>query len=209
MGLFNLECKFEIKKKVFSVGIMDVTTPVATRNPNWRCPYYSRWLWMLTRCYDPQYLENHPSYNGVSVCSEWLVFSNFKAWMMSQDWENKALDKDILGNGKLYSPETCVFVTQSLNNFFLSRDSARGDYALGVSFYKGKFCATIRENGKSIYLGRYDDQILAHRAWQKRKILQINNIIATVEDQRLKDGLCRKANVLKEDIKNGRLTSNI
>tara|TARA_R110002050_G_scaffold11693_1_gene39168 strand:- start:71 stop:445 length:375 start_codon:yes stop_codon:yes gene_type:complete len=80
------------------------------------CPYYSRWRKMLERCYSVEWQESKPTYKECSVCNEWLLFSNFKSWMINQDWIGKELDKDIINNGnKTYSPENCAFVSRKVN----------------------------------------------------------------------------------------------
>lgn len=73
---------------------------------------------MINRCYN----VNDISYKryggkGVVVCDEWLNdFMAFYNWAISNGWEEGLqLDKDIKGNGKLYSPETCIFVTRKIN----------------------------------------------------------------------------------------------
>lgn len=84
------------------------------------------WEGMIARCYD----ENSPSYHlygarGVYVCDRWLEFSKFEedaiklaGWI---DFDKRgdtklALDKDKLGNGFVYSPETCCWLTHHDNN---------------------------------------------------------------------------------------------
>lgn len=80
------------------------------------CKYYARWVNMLKRCYCLKFNKNRSNYDGYTVCEEWHTFSNFKTWMETQDWEGKELDKDLRGNGKkVYSPETCTFVTREVN----------------------------------------------------------------------------------------------
>ena len=77
---------------------------------------------MLQRCYSESHLVRQPTYKGCSVCEEWLTFSNFKSWMEQQDWEGKQLDKDLLVyKNKIYSPETCVFVSSVINSFFVEK----------------------------------------------------------------------------------------
>ena len=94
----------------------------------WRCPFYSRWNDMLARCYTTSYKQRFPTYEGCYVCKEWLIFSNFKAWMEKQDWEGKELDKDLLvSRNKVYSPETCVFVDKRVNLFLTESSANRGD----------------------------------------------------------------------------------
>jgi hypothetical protein len=72
------------------------------------------------------------------MCADWLRASNFVAWKKTQyqevDW---ALDKDLLVVGnKVYSPETCIYVPQWLNNFTTFRFASRGEYSIGVHLNK-------------------------------------------------------------------------
>ena len=62
-----------------------------------------------------------------------------------------------VGN-KTYSETTCVFIPQEINKFFNEHGNARGDYPVGVGFYKsiGKFSASCKVNGKLQYLGLFD-----------------------------------------------------
>lgn len=180
--------------KLYGVGVRDI---VAKRG----CEYYRRWANMLMRCYDNKFHSTHPNYVDCFVCDDWLTFSKFKAWMEKQDWEGKVLEKDILilGN-KVYSPETCVFVSQRLNNFVLERNESRGEYPLGVSFHKPTKLFRARcndENGKQICIGLYNDPLKAHDAWREFK----NNVAICLaekeSDQRIKDALMKRYEVFK------------
>ena len=106
------------RKLVCGVGTNDVDYQVTVRilGVKYRCPYYKRWTRMLERCYSEKGITDHPSYINCIVSDRWLVFSNFRAWMKTQDWENKELDKDILIPGnKKYSEDTCKFVSVTEN----------------------------------------------------------------------------------------------
>lgn len=73
---------------------------------------YKKWYMMLYRCYDQTQLNRRPRYQDVFVCDEWLNFQNFASWFDDNYIEGMQLDKDILVDGnKIYSPETCCFVT--------------------------------------------------------------------------------------------------
>ncbi len=139
----------------------------------WVCPFYERWCNMIKRCYSVAYLKRQPTYEGCVICDDWLTFSKFKAWMETQDWEGKHLDKDLLGNGKRYSPETCIYVDRLVNNFLNVNTRRRGDYPLGVSFHKvvGKYQAECTNPLKDIssFIGYYATEIEAHKAWQAKK----------------------------------------
>ena len=188
-----------VRKLVHGVGVNDskqnvINTAVINgeRVITWRCPYYKVWFKMIDRCYSKKYLKSRPSYLGCSVCNEWLIFSNFKAWMEQQDWEGKHLDKDILVKGnKIYSPETCVFVDASLNNFTTESDSSRGMYMIGVDKPKSKYRAQCCNpfSGRCEHLGYFSTEIEAHNAWLKRK-MELSCILAGMQkDDRVRDAL--------------------
>lgn len=183
-------------KLVYGVGINDADYVVR------HCPFYKRWKMLLMRCYSEREQEKKPYYKGCKVCEEWLTFSNFRAWMLSQDWEGKELDKDIITPGnKLYSPENCIFVTQAINSLLTVAKSNKGDLPIGVSFLNHKvlpnpFQATIRYNNVVERLGYYATPEEAHRAWVKRKREIIAEVITKQDDQRLINGLLLRLDML-------------
>lgn len=187
------------RKLVYGVGINDSNYPVtwllkseneANRSIMVTCPIYIKWRAMLERCYSPRLHKTRPNYIGCSVCEEWHLFSNFKAWMETQDWEGKQLDKDLLVAGnKVYSPETCIFIDAKLNIFLTETRSNRGEYMTGVSWEKSasKFKSVCGDGaGKQTYLGLFGTEIEAHLAWlsykkERAKLLaeeQINPVVA-------------------------------
>lgn len=75
---------------------------------------YSCWKDMVLRCNSDKY----PQYSEVSICEEWYNFQNFAEWYESAIIyveDTVDLDKDLLGNGTLYSPETCCLLPHSVN----------------------------------------------------------------------------------------------
>ena len=172
---------------VFGVGINDADYNIERRVGKkrvWWCPYHTRWINMLKRCYYKKYLESRPTYKGCSVCEGWLLFSTFKKWMEQQDWEDRALDKDFLiGGNKIYSPDTCVFIPLEINNFITTRAAKRGEYPLGV-YYRKKNKDMVNERskpymsrvgnqgGKADYLGVFETPEEAHQAYLKVKLEQ-------------------------------------
>lgn len=105
---------------VHGVGVNDVehVTEWVIEGQRYCCPFYSTWREMLKRCYSRRYQETRPQYKGCTVCEGWLRLSWFESWMSYHDWEGKELDKDILGDGKLYSSGNCCFVPHWLNTLF-------------------------------------------------------------------------------------------
>ena len=84
---------------------------------------YKYWASMLKRCYDKNFLKNHPTYQECSVCKEWHNFTNFRKWYIENSYninERITLDKDILIKGnKIYSPNTCLLVPVDINSLFI------------------------------------------------------------------------------------------
>lgn len=134
---------------------------------------YKSWYKMLMRCYCEKYLAKRPTYKGVTVCKEWLIFSNFKLWHDSNSVDGWQLDKDLLSDSHQYNEESCLFVPPWLNTFMVDCGSSRGDSPIGVCFVKsrGMYQAQCRDNisGSRGFIGRFKTKTEAHRAWVDRK----------------------------------------
>lgn len=194
------------KKLVYGVGLNDEDYAVQKheelgsvdgkrkKKRVWFCPYYQTWASMLGRCYSAEHQDRYPTYKGCTVAAEWLTFSNFKAWMKMQDFEGKHLDKDILFEGnKVYSSDTCVFVTPTVNLFTTDSGASRGEWLIGVVWEKRreKFRALCRNpfNKKKEHLGYFDCEKEAHNAWIKRKLELAHELAAIQTDQRVAKAL--------------------
>lgn len=88
---------------------------------------YALWISMLGRCYSGRY----PNYSDVEVSPEWFNFQQFRRdiktlkgydiWLTGGKYQ---LDKDTLSDKRLYSKDTCMFVSPSENiTEMRSRDS--------------------------------------------------------------------------------------
>lgn len=164
-----------MKTLVYGVGINDADYKVrrTVDKKTIFCKYYQTWMNMLQRCYSKNFKDKHPTYSDCYVCDEWLVFTQFKAWMETQDYIGKHLDKDILicGNKK-YSPDTCVFVAQNVNKFLLDSGASKGACMIGVHWNKhaGKYHASCRKpDSKNGHIGYFENELLAHLAWKAYK----------------------------------------
>jgi hypothetical protein len=82
---------------------------------------YSCWATMFKRCYSENWLSKYPTYKDAEICDDWLVFSNFLGWYTSNYIEGWQLDKDLLGDEKLYSAENCCFIPPEVNKFLTVR----------------------------------------------------------------------------------------
>ncbi|GIN22646.1 hypothetical protein [Siminovitchia fordii] len=100
-------------------------------------PQYKTWSSMIKRCYSKRFIETNPAYLNCSVTAEWHNFQNFAKWYDDNYYEINGeticLDKDILKKGnKEYSPDTCVFVPESINKLFIKNEAKRGYLPVGV-----------------------------------------------------------------------------
>jgi hypothetical protein len=132
---------------------------------------YNMFSNMIERCYNEKIQEKYTTYKNCSVDKSWFNFQNFAEWCKSSYVEGWHLDKDILVKGnKIYSPETCCFVPQEINSLFVKNEVNRGDYVIGVSFYKGRYRAFInKKSERLIYLGTFDTPEEAFQAYKTAK----------------------------------------
>ena len=189
-------------KSVFGVGYIGDGKYKSTENGR-VTKAYNIWHNMLMRCYEPYCINKHISYKDCTVCEDWLCFQNFCKWYEENYYEipneKMHLDKDILVKGnKTYSPETCIFLPQKINNLFIKSDTKRGKYPIGIYWHKAnnKFeakCSTInKEDNKIIYLGLYDtseEAFLAYKTFKENYIKQVADEYKDIIPQKLYDAL--------------------
>lgn len=164
------------RNPLFGVGINDsnyCTGPIID-GKQIRCPAYKSWRGIITRSYSAKEHARHPTYSGVAVCSRWHSFMNFRCWWIDHQVDGYQIDKDLLSNDGVYSPENCIFVPAWLNNFTIDRGAARGELPIGVSFnnVNGRFVAHCSNpsTGKQENVGYFDKKESAHIAWRARKL---------------------------------------
>lgn len=115
------------------------------RSAHDRRPAHTRWNSMMSRCYN----VNNNRYNiygekGVTVCEDWKDYNTFSKWYDENSIIGWEMDKDIVGTGDCYSPESCVFVPNAINMFFTftklpSVLKTYNKYRISTGF-KGKTC---------------------------------------------------------------------
>jgi hypothetical protein len=98
-------------------------------------PAYSAWCNMLSRCYDKNYIGPH-LYENSTVHEDWHCFQTFAEWYYKElsdlKWNGKSyLDKDILGNGEMYSDKSCCLVSPAINTIIAQVHG--GKFLPGVS----------------------------------------------------------------------------
>jgi len=167
------ECR---RRMVHSVGLNDAQYLVRANvfGAKESCPCYQQWSGMLNRCYSEKQQERQPTYKGVTVCEEWLTFSNFLMWWKENQIEGWQIDKDLLSDGKVYSPESCIFIPSWLNKFTLTSLGKRGEWPIGATYCKdrGLFQSGCNHpiKRKRESLGRFSTSEAATSAWSRRKL---------------------------------------
>lgn len=126
------------------------------------------WKGMINRCYNSD-KDTYAYYGGrgVHVCDRWLLFTNFledtvelPGWHDKlNNWPEYNLDKDIIGDGFRYSPDTCIWASKSDNMrnaknniiYYLEHDDGRkAEVRYPKEFYtqekiaQGNFCSMLR-----------------------------------------------------------------
>ena len=150
-----------------------------------RCPANSSWMRMLTRCYSAKFHHRSPTYIGVKVCDEWLSFMAFRKWWVENQVDGWHMDKDVLSDDRIYSPDTCIFVPAWLNTFTIDSWAARGEWPIGVCFdrRRRKFGSRCRHPfGKREHLGYFSTPEEAHAAWLARKLEMAHELKNLMDD---------------------------
>ena len=182
----SVVCPYE--KRVYGVGYIGEGKYKTYENgKDTKC--YKVWNSMLERCYSDKFHKRSPTYINCEVFNEWLNFQNFAEWYAKNyyevEGERMALDKDILVKGnKIYSPENCIFVPQTINNLFTKGDKSRGHYPIGVHYHKQleKFMAycsiyDYEENKtKQKHLGYYNTPQKAFETYKQFKEKYIKEV---------------------------------
>lgn len=136
---------------------------------------YRKWSSMLKRCYCPNYLNANPTYRDSNVCSEWLDFQNFAGWFYKQNKPSEyELDKDLFGDGKVYSPETCCLIPRAINSVIKTR--SENGIPGGVEVVGGKYSVSITVEGDRKHLGVFDDIGSAIKAFNKEKSSYVRDV---------------------------------
>ena len=179
----SVKCPYD--KSVFNHGYLGEGKHKPSVNKK-LTPEYKIWYNIIKRVYDHKIIKKYPTYKGCSICEEWHNFQNFAEWYSKKFYsvhkEKMHIDKDILvKRNKIYSPNTCIFVPERINNLFIKCNANRGKYPIGVYFKKDiqKYMAITNDlNRKSKYLGYYntpENAFLAYKEYKEKIIKEVAN----------------------------------
>jgi hypothetical protein len=198
----KISCPYE--RRTWNIGFIGEGKYEVSKDGNTtRC--YDVWQNMIQRCYDKKFQEKYPTYKNCNMPDEWLNFQNFAEWYEKNYYEIPGeimcLDKDILiKRNKTYSPETCVFVSNRINNLFVKNDGNRGKYPIGVNLYKrtNKYRAycniydkkTKRYKNKHLgYFSSVEEAFKVYKEFKEEYIKQVANEVKEYISKKLYDAM--------------------
>ena len=168
-----------MRRLILGVGINDAEYMISYRVDGRmvRCPFYAKWADMMKRGHSDAHKANHSAYKDCTVDARWHRFSAFKMWMEKQDWRGKELDKDLLLPGnKVYSPETCCFISKETNNALRVTRSKHSDFPPGVSVAGDRYKAELGFKKFKKHIGCFDTQEEAGSAYRIHKARHLRNL---------------------------------
>ena len=138
---------------------------------------------------------------GITVCSEWLVFENFRDWALSHGYK-EGLQIDRVDNDKGYCPENCRWVTpkENANN---RRNTIRLEDGTSLAMFCSKVGIQTRENGKMAK--QYKRILFAYRKYHRAHPELIEAANRTILEMRQ----CLELSRLLEDIRAFKAQLNI
>ena len=188
------------KRLVYGIGINDVDAPTRWVKNGKRVmdTYYRVWQNILERCYSPRKQKIQPTYIGCTMHPDWHRFSKFKEWIDNQpqtDWRDLQIDKDLRVKwNRVYSPDTCCFLTCQENNIFRLSGNQLGSciYRNDCTKSPWESYSNIRyTNGISKYLGHYTTKEEAEVVAGRESIRRIMEVVNANPHQFIREAMMR------------------
>lgn len=178
-----------LRRKVLGVGVNDseFCTSVYIDGRQFFSPAYDCWAKMLNRCYSEKYKKLHPSYCDCFVHPDWLRFSNFERWFDREFLDGCCLDKDLFGDGKEYSEDNCVFISQRLNSIVRDFYNSRGVNFIHKLKSNGTYQAKCHNGKRQVHLGTFHSRGSAISAYVEEKGRQVELALACENRSRVVD----------------------
>lgn len=155
--------------RIFNVGCRGSGVYNKTKNKD----AYQVWYNIMSRCYNYKAKDfKYYGKRGVEVCKHWHNFQNFAGWFYSNRVQDYDIDKELFGNGVLYSADTCCFIPRRLNlllsslNKGIIKDNTSGKYIVKLS----------HPEGRVEYFGKYDNKSEAASVAKCAQIKRLKDI---------------------------------
>lgn len=168
--------------KLFGIGYFGVgeykSKNGSAKDGHKSTPAYQAWANMLSRCYDKNYRQSY-LYEKVEVCEDWHCFQTFAEWyyneLSQKEWETTpCVDKDVLGNSLLYSPNTCCLLPRELN-IIINEKKTNSKYLRGViKSTKGLYSVSSMYDYNNL---RFESELDAHLYFVEAKINRLREVI--------------------------------
>lgn len=134
---------------------------------------------MMGRCYNPASKILQPTYDNIFVCEDWLCFSIYEGWFDKKSVVGFHVDKDLTVIGcSLYSPQTCSFVPQYINNLINETVNREVGLPTGVSWDSRKevYRSYCRSYSRYVHLGYFSCPDKAFLSYKKYKEAYIKEV---------------------------------
>lgn len=137
---------------------------------------YTQWLGMFNRTKGKKNYENVVLSEMFKSYDLWYEWAEEQKGFLNTEHNGKiwSIDKDIIGDGTIYSEDVCVFVPCVINNLFRSGSSERktaGYVGVSKESRKKLFKAAISVDSKPHHLGYFKTELEAHLEYLKARKL--------------------------------------
>lgn len=133
---------------------------------------YTQWAGMFNRAKGQKYYEEVGISGMFKSYDLWCEWAKEQKGFMELDVNDRvwSLDKDIVGDGTIYSEDVCVFVPCVINNLFKSSKRKTTNF-MGVfkESRKKLFKASITVESKHHHLGYFKTELEAHLEYLKAR----------------------------------------
>lgn len=153
---------------------------------------YNQWAGMINRAKGQKYYEDVQLSELFKSYDLWCGWAKEQKGFLNTEYNGKiwSIDKDILGDGTIYSEDVCVFVPTEINN--LVKGSGKTNLPTGVISDGGNksnpFTAKLNYLGVSFNGGVYDSVERAHKVYlrfRKEMVKDIMEIYGDSVDERV------------------------
>lgn len=146
---------------------------------------YNQWAGMFNRAKGQKYYEDVKLSELFKSYDLWCEWAKEQKGFLNTEYNGKiwSIDKDILGDGTIYSEDVCVFVPTEINN--LVKGSGRENLPTGVvesSNSLNPYAAKLKYLGVSFSGGVYDNVERAHKVYLRFRKEMVKDIIEIYGD---------------------------